>query len=292
MRKTFKLILLFILTITIIFSTSGCTDDNMDNIEIYVTNYANEYITKELYGNHATVTSIYPDGIDINNYVVSQKQKEDYSKSDLFIYNGLIERERNMAIDLLTINPELKIIDSSDVLETDYSPEELWLNPSSLLMMAQNIRIGLQEYASSTYLKKDIDTAYEELKIKLSELDADYRLTVENTNNKMIVVDNSALKYLEKFGLEVYCIDGDATEKTISDVKNLINDKKINYIYTFKNDKLSENATNIMNEFSNIKRQELHKLDNISDEQRANKETYDTLIVENLEMLKQELYQG
>lgn len=291
MRKTLKLTLLFILTIAAIFSTSGCTDDNMDNIEIYVTNYANEYITKELYGEHATVTSIYPDGIDINNYVVSQKQKEDYSKSDLFIYNGLIERERNMAIDLLTINPELKIIDSSDVLETDYSPEELWLNPSSLLMMAQNIRIGLQEYASSTYLKKDIDTAYEDLKIKLSELDADYRLTVENTNNKMIVVDNSALKYLEKFGLEVYCIDGDATEKTISDVKNLINDKKINYIYTFKNDKLSENATEIMKEFSNIKRQELHKLDNISDEQRANKENYDTLIVENLELLKQELYQ-
>ena len=196
-----------------------------------------------------------------------------------------------MAIDLLTLNPELKIIDSSDVLETDYSPEELWLNPSSLLMMAQNIRIGLQEYASSTYLKKDIDTTYEDLKIKLSELDADYRLTVENTNNKMIVVDNSALKYLEKFGLEVYCIDGDATEKTISDVKNLINDKKINYIYTFKNDKLSENATEIMKEFSNIKRQELHKLDNISDEQRANKENYDTLIVENLELLKQELYQ-
>lgn len=291
MRKTLKLTLLFILTIAAIFSTSGCTDDNMDNIEIYVTNYANEYITKELYGKHATVSSIYPDGIDINNYVVSQKQKEDYSKSDLFIYNGLIERERNMAIDLLTLNPELKIIDSSDVLETDYSPEELWLNPSSLLMMAQNIRIGLQEYASSTYLKKDIDTAYEDLKIKLSELDADYRLTVENTNNKMIVVDNSALKYLEKFGLEVYCIDGDATEKTISDVKNLINDKKINYIYTFKNDKLSENATEIMKEFPNIKRQELHKLDNISDEQRANKENYDTLIVENLELLKQELYQ-
>ena len=80
MRKTLKLTLLFILTIAAIFSTSGCTDDNMDNIEIYVTNYANEYITKELYGKHATVTSIYPDGIDINNYVVSQKQKEDYSK--------------------------------------------------------------------------------------------------------------------------------------------------------------------------------------------------------------------
>ena len=196
-----------------------------------------------------------------------------------------------MAIDLLTLNPDLKIIDSSDVLETDYSPEELWLNPSSLLMMAQNIRIGLEEYVSSTYLKKDIDEAYDQLKIKLSELDADYRLTVENTTNKKIVVDNSALKYLEKFGLEVYCIDSDATDKTISDVKNLIEEKKINYIYTFKNDNLSDNAKEILEEYANIKRQELHKLDNISDEQRANKDTYESLITENLELLKQELYQ-
>lgn len=291
MKKTPKFILLFILTIFTSVLLTGCTDDNMDNIQIYVTNYANKYITKELYGEHATVTSIYPDGIDITNYKVSDKQKKDYSKSDLFIYNGLIERERNMAIDLLTLNPDLKIIDSSDVLETDYSPEELWLNPSSLLMMAQNIRIGLEEYVSSTYLKKDIDEAYDQLKIKLSELDADYRLTVENTTNKKIVVDNSALKYLEKFGLEVYCIDSDATDKTISDVKNLIEEKKINYIYTFKNDNLSDNAKEILEEYANIKRQELHKLDNISDEQRANKDTYESLITENLELLKQELYQ-
>lgn len=291
MKKTPKFILLFILTIFTSVLLTGCTDDNMDNIQIYVTNYANEYIAKELYGEHATVTSIYPDGIDITNYKVSDKQKKDYSKSDLFIYNGLIERERNMAIDLLTLNPDLKIIDSSDVLETDYSPEELWLNPSSLLMMAQNIRIGLEEYVSSTYLKKDIDEAYDQLKIKLSELDADYRLTVENTTNKKIVVDNSALKYLEKFGLEVYCIDSDATDKTISDVKNLIEEKKINYIYTFKNDNLSDNAKEILEEYTNIKRQELHKLDNISDEQRANKDTYESLITENLELLKQELYQ-
>lgn len=290
MKKTFKTILI-LLTIILPFTLTGCANDNMDNINIYVTNYANEYITKKLYGDHASISSIYPDGIVISNYKVSDKQKKDYSKSDLFIYNGLIERERNMAIDLLTLNQELKIIDSSDVLETDYSPEELWLNPSSLLMMAQNIRIGLKEYASSTYLKKDIDEAYEKLKITLSELDANYRLAAENTNNKKIVVDNSALKYLEKFGLEVYCIDADAIEKTISDVKNLIEAKQINYIFTFKNDTLSDNAKEIMSEFSEIKKQELNKLDNISDTERSEKKDYEDLITENLDLIKQELYQ-
>ena len=291
MKKTIKITILSLLIILCPFFLTGCRDDNMDNISIYVTNYANEYVTKKLYGDHATINSIYPDGIDINNYKVSKKQKEDYSKADLFIYNGLIEKERDMAVDLLDLNPDLKIIDSSDVLETDYSPEELWLNPSSLLMMAQNIRIGLEEYISSSYLKDDIDTAYDKLKITLSELDANYRLSAENTNNKKIVVDNSALKYLEKFGLEVYCIDGDDTDKTLSDVKDLIEDKKINYIYTFKNDKLSDNANEIIKSYPDIKRQSLNKLDNISDTERSEKKNYETLITENLDLIKQELYQ-
>ena len=136
---------LFIITITLlVFLLTGCTTDSMENIDIIVTNYPNEYVTKNLYKDHATITSIYPDGVDIANYKINDKQKKDFSKKDLFIYNGLIEKERNLALDLLELNPNLKIIDSAYVLETNYSPEELWLNPSSLLMMAQNIRIGLE----------------------------------------------------------------------------------------------------------------------------------------------------
>lgn len=271
--------------------TTGCTQDNMDSISIVVTNYPNEYITQKLYSKHANITSIYPDGVDINSYKFSQKQKNDFSKKDLFIYNGLIEKERDLAVDLLSLNPELKIIDTAYVLETDYSPEELWLNPSSLLMMAQNVRLGLEEYITSTYLEKEIDEAYENLKVKLSELDADYRVAVENTNNKVIVVTNSALKYLEKFGLQIVCIDSDATEKTISEVEKLITEKKISYVFLFKNDKLSDNANNILEKHSDIKKQELHKLDNISDNERSEDENYLTLMSYNLDLIKQELYQ-
>ena len=285
-----KILLISLLFIGCLF-ISGCTQDNMDNIEVIVSNYSTEYIMKELYDEHANITSIYPDGVAINDYKISEKQKNDYSKKDLFIYNGLIEKERDLAVDLLSLNPNLKIIDTAYVLETDYSPEELWLNPSSLLMMAQNVRLGLQEYISSTYLQKEVDAAYEELKITLSELDADYRLTVESTNNKKIVVANSALKYLEKFGLEVYCIDSDATDKTISVVENLIKDKEISYIYTFKEEKLSDKADKLVKDLGSVKVEELHRLDNLSDEERSEKEDYISLMNDNLDSLKQELYQ-
>ena len=196
--KKLKIFSLIIIMIFVSLLSSGCTSDNMENINILVTNYPNEFITQKLYGTHSTVSSIDPDGVDINEYVISAKQKKDFSNYDLFIYNGLIEKERNLAVDLLELNPDLKIIDTAYVLETDYSPEELWLNPSSLLMMAQNVRIGLEEYISSNVLKTEIDEAYDNLKVELSELDAKYRIDVDNTNNKIIVVANSALKYLEK----------------------------------------------------------------------------------------------
>lgn len=291
MKNIKYLFLTIVLLIPIALITTGCTDDSMDNIEIIVTNYPNEYITKKLYENHATITPIYPDGVDINNYKISNKQKHDYAKKDLFVYNGLIEKERNLAIDLLDINPNLKIIDTAYVLETDYSPEEMWLNPSSLLMMSQNIRLGLEEYITSTYLQKEVDDAYDKLKIELSELDADYRVAVESTEHKTIIVADSALKYLEKFGLDVICIDSDANQKTLSQAEKVIKNKNVSYIMLFKGEEVNENAKKLLDTYTDIQKLELHKLDNISDTERSNKENYNTIMRSNLELIKKELYQ-
>ena len=288
--KKLKIFSLIIIMIFVSLLSSGCTSDNMENINILVTNYPNEFITQKLYGTHSTVSSIYPDGVDINEYTISSKQKKDFSNYDLFIYNGLIEKERNLAVDLLELNPDLKIIDTAYVLETDYSPEELWLNPSSLLMMAQNVRIGLEEYISSNVLKTEIDEAYDSLKVELSELDAKYRIDVDNTNNKIIVVANSALKYLENFGLEVYCVDSDATDKTISNVQDLINNKKVDYVYSFVEEDLNDKVKKLVDSNDNFTVIELHRLDNMTDDERKNKETYLSIMNNNLDLIKKEIY--
>ncbi len=288
--KKIKILGLVILLVTICLGATGCTSDNMEGIDVLVTNYPNEYVTEKLYGEHSTITSIYPDGVDISNYNINDKQKKDFSKYDLFIYNGLIEKERNLAVDLLALNPNLMIIDTAYVLETDYSPEELWLNPASLLMMAQNVRLGLDEYISSNVLKEEIDASYDNLKVVLSELDANYRIDVENTNDKTIVVANSALKYLEKFGLKVYCIDSDATDKTISEVQELITDGKVSYIYSFKEAELNDKVDKLLKDNSKVSVLEMHKLDNISDDERNDKADYISIMESNLELIKKEIY--
>lgn len=286
-----KRILFILVLIIITLTTTGCKQDNMEDIEIAVTNYPNEYVIKKLYGTHATINQVYPDGIDVDKYRITNKQKQNYSNMELFIYTGLVEKERKLAVDLLDLNNELKIIDTSYVLETEYSNEELWLNPSSLLMMAQNVRIGLKEYITSTYLSKEVDSAYNKLKIELSELDADYRLTVENTDNKSILVSDSSLKFLSNFGLNVICIDSDTTEKDLYDISNLIKNNSVNYIFGFKNEELNDIAKNVLKTNPSIKELKLNRLNVISDEDRNENKDYISLMNENLDLLKQELYQ-
>lgn len=290
MKKTKKL-LLCSLMLFILLAVTGCRQDDMEDINIVVTNYPNEYIVSKLYGKHANITSIYPDGIDIKNYKITNKTKKDISKKELFIYTGLIENERKTAVDLLDLNNNLKIIDTSYVLEIQYSNEELWLNPSYLLMMAKNVELGLNEYITSSYLKKEIKDNYEKLKVSLSELDADYRVSIENGKNKTIVAADNSLKYLEKFNVNVIVLNKDANEKTINEVETLIKNEEISYIYKFKNDKTNDNINNMVNKYPQIKILDLHRLDNITDKERDDKEDYISIMKKNLELLKQELYQ-
>lgn len=285
-----KKILLCLLTIIVLLGATGCRKDNMEDIDIVVTNYPNEYILTSIYGEHANINSVYPDGVNVNNYKITSKRKKDLSKDDLFIYTGLIERERKLAVDLLDINNDLKIIDTSYVLEIENSEEELWLNPSYLLMMAKNIEMGLNEYISSTYLKKEIDDNYEKLKVNLSELDADYRLSVENAKSKRIVANSNNLKYLEKFGLEVIVLDDKALDKTYSEVEDYIKNDEVKYIYKFKDEKNSEKIDKLIADHEGIETVELHKIDNITDKERDDKQDYISIMKDNLELIKQAIY--
>lgn len=277
--------------ILILFTLSGCDirQDTMDDIDIYTTNYPIEFITKRLYGDHSNIYSIYPDGIEINDYKLTNKQIKDYSNSDLYIFNGL-SNEKEYVTKMRENNKNLKILDTTLSMEYINGPEELWLDPSNLLMMAQNVKTGFKEYTNNYYLNNDINENYEKLKVDASNLDAKIKQTVSNAQNKIIVVSDDLFKYLEKYGLTVYSLDSDSvTHKTIDDVKKLINNGTINYIFTKENEDLNKTTKDIIKE-TGVKTLEWHTLSNITESQRNANEDYFSLMNENIEALKNELY--
>ena len=148
----------------------------MENINVYATVYPIEFIISKLYGNYSTVNSIYPSGSDITNYELTEKQKQDYSKADLFVYNGLSE-EKSIARDFINKNKNMKIIDVSYGLNLEYSnyDEELWLSPNNFLMLATTVKNNLSEFISSKYIKEEINKNYEKIQEQVSIIDANLR---------------------------------------------------------------------------------------------------------------------
>ncbi len=289
--KKFKVFLLTVILVLIIPLICGCENNNMDNIEIITTSYPVEYITNQLYGEHALIHSIYPDDTDTKTYKITNKQLTDFSKKDLFIYNGL-GSEEDIAIKLLDRNKNLKIIDAAFVLEITYGVEELWLNPSHLLMISQNIRTGLEEYIQNNVIQKEIDANYEELKVKLSELDAELKLVAENSTNKTIVVANKVLKYLEKYGFEVISLDEEDAliDKNINIVKDKLSSGTVNYIFLLEHEKIPDKVQQLIDD-EKIETLTFRRLDNITDEERDNKEDYLSIMNQNIELIKQETYE-
>ena len=287
MKKIVNLFILFVL----VFSLSGCLKrDNMEDISIYTTNYPSEYITQRLYGDYSDIKSIYPDGVNIKDYKLTNKQIEDYSKADLFIFNGISD-EKDYVEKMRKDNGDLKIIDTTLSMEYTNGIEELWLDPSNFLMMAQNIKTGFGEYIDSYYLNNKIEENYEGLKIEASNLDAKFKETVSNGNSKIIVASSNLFKYLEKYGITVYSLDESNTDVNAiyRQVLNLANDGSIKYIFTIANEKSNSTVQKLLDN-TDLEAIEWHTLSILTEEERSENEDYFTLMNSNLELLKNELY--
>ena len=244
MKRIFKG--LFLLGLVLMLSTSCIKRDNMENINIYTTIYPIDYIIERLYGNYSTISSIYPNGVDIDNYEFTDKQLKDFADSQVFIYNGL-SNEKQVARKLININPELKIIDVAYGLKVEFGADdssELWMSPNNYLMLATTLKNNLIDYIDNNYIKDEIEKNYKKLQEELSLIDAEIRTIASSSkqkNKNTIVVAQNSLKFLENYGFNVISLE---------DSKNYTNQLKANfdnqtykYIFTLDgktNDKVDE----------------------------------------------------
>ena len=237
MKKILYLSILILLCLGI----TGCFfDDKLTNNNVYTGIYPIYYLTNYLYGNEKEVSSIYPTGADINTYILTNKQKEEYQKGALFIYNGLTN-EKELAKEFLNKNKDMLLIDASYGLNYDYDIEELWLSPNNFLMLAKNIKNNLQDYVVSKITKDNLDTKYKELEEKLSFMDADLRniaSQASKSGNLAIVVSSSKLKFLENYGFNVIVLTDNSSQEV--NIKSNFKSGKYRDIYLCSTDEETE----------------------------------------------------
>lgn len=278
--------LIKLLVLPLILILTGCMqNESMENITIYTTSYPIEYITKQLYGDHATIKSIYPNGVDINKFKLTDTLIKQYNDNDLYIFNSL-SNEKDYVRTMRNNNKNLKIIDVTSDITYENAVEELWLDPSNLLSLANNIKKGFNEYIkNNTILTNEIEKNYDELKFTLTNLESEYREELGNYRDKTIIVSDDMFLFLNNYGLNVISLDKDNEEyeQNYIEAIKFIQNGYINYIFVPDVDEIDNDIKNLQ-----LNIIPLYTISNLTDEQRENYD-YVSLIQENLEKIKGQL---
>ena len=268
-----------IIILTSLFLLTGCFGNDNSDVKTYATLYPIEYATKYMYGEFSDISNIYPSGADITNYNLTEKQKDIYANGDIFIYAG-VTNEVNLAVSFLNTNSNLKIIDATKGVNFNVSVEELWLDPSNYLMIARNIKSTLEDYEKNVYNQNKIEKLYEELKIKVSELDVDLTMMGKN-----------AFNFLTKYSVNVISLDpkNTNTTKSFSDARKLIASEDIKYVYTMKGKTITEEIEKFITD-NNLEKIEIDTMYTLTDDQRKEGTDYLQIMNDNISKFKTELF--
>ena len=234
----------------VVLLITGCSfnEKSLDNAKIYTTIYPVEFIVKYLYEDHSTVESIYPVGVNINKYKLTDKQIDEYANGDLFVYVGVLEKKITKSF--IEKNKKLLIIDATRGISNDHV-EALWLAPNNFLMLAKNIRSSLNEYLDNKVIEDEINQKYDELYKEVSWVDAELRSIAKEAlenNNNTLVIENNTFDYLEKYGFNIVSIENIENSKSdnaINDLKNKFKNGTYKNLIKIKNSKSSDLSKSI-----------------------------------------------
>lgn len=273
MKKLSYILLLILLIIPL----GGCFEkENVKGTKITTTVYPIEYIVNRLYVKQE-ITSIYPNGADTNNYKLTNKQIEEFSKStNLFIYNGLTE-EKEIARQLVNKNKTIQIIDVNYGLKYTSSIEELWLSPSNYLMMCNTIKNDLIDINNNKYLTNEINENYKKIEEDLSILDANLKSIADNTeeSKKTLVIADNAFNFLKTYGFNIVNI----SDKNLitNSIKEKFKNGTYNTIYVRANAPVMDEIKDLADNYK-AKLVEVDTMNTLTEKERNNKETYLTIM--------------
>lgn len=275
-KKIFILVLLSAITLTL---TTGCfNNDNLEGSNITTTVYPIEYIVQRLYGEKSTISSIYPNDTKVEEYKLTEKQLNDYSKkTNLFVYNGLTN-EKEIAKTLINKNRKLQIIDVSYGLKYKYGIEELWLNPNNYLMVATTVKKDLENLSASKYAAEKIEENYNKLEEDLTTLDAELRniaKVASKNNRETIVVAYDTLGFLETYGFDIINITSENNITT--SIKNKFKDKTYKQIFVADKDNVSDSIKDLVDNY-NAELIEINIMSTLTDKERSNGDNYLTIM--------------
>lgn len=307
MKKIF-IVIVFGMVCFLFFGCQDATDESHnDKLTIYTSIYPIQYAVERIGGDAVMSQSVYPPGVDAHTYEPTTKDMTDIAKGDAFIYLGSgMEGFAETAANALqeTNVKRIELGRHKELFRADHNDEDdihhhdhgdidphMWLDPTRLIMAASYIKDTLIELDPG---KEKLFTAnFESLKEDLIHLDEDFKSTLQNKDNKTILVSHAAYGYWEeRYGIEQLPINGlsSSEEPSQRDLTKIIHQaESSNLHYVIFEQNASNQISEIIQDYIDAKALTIHNLSVLTDKDIENQDDYLTLMKKNLHVLDEVL---
>ncbi|MGJ7912925.1 metal ABC transporter solute-binding protein, Zn/Mn family [Neobacillus sp. LXY-1] len=306
-----KLILFLSLLLPLSLVLSACSNGNetsqkkKNKLSVYTTVFPLQYFTERIGGKYVEVKTLYPPGADEHTFEPTQKDMMSLADSDLFFYIGLgLEGFVEKAKDTLK-NENVKMVATADQLKLPKNTHEeahedsdedhhgdvnphVWLDPVYCKEMAGVIRDQLVKKMPEQ--KKLFEENYQKLAGELDELNNQFATTISSAKHKKIIVTHAAFGYWEnRYGLEQISVSGlsttnEPTQKELEKIISVADHEGLHYMLFEQN--VQSKLGKIVQKEIGARALPIHNLAILTEKNIKNKETYFSLMKNNLKSLQ------
>ena len=234
-------LIIFAGTILLIFSISifiyanskdkNRNDNDNNKINIIVSILPQIDFVENIGKGKVNIEAMIPPGFSPATYEPSIEQLKKLSSTDLYIKIGHIPFEKTQMKRLEDLNPEMKVMDSSDGIEIYENDPHIWLSPRLVKIQVENIYLALVEIDPEN--QDFYENNKNEYLAELDDLDLELKNAFSEIKGKKILVFHPAFGYLARdYDFEQIAIEIDGKEPSAENLANIIDIAKEENIKT------------------------------------------------------------
>lgn len=328
MMKKYLIFLLCIITLGCTRTTNE--NKTAPTLKVATTIYPLTYFTQQIGGQYVNTTQLVQDEADIHNYKLTVDALNNAQKSDLVIYidptlepytidlTSIIDEQHIPSINMLDevkkrtaseigqgqtlINGTLTVEESSrqsqaipkhkdDRSEQTFSKtyNHLWLHPSYAIIMCEIIKNELTAFRPE--YEAIFQVNYEQLKEKLLTLNLAFQ-SLSDAPNKYFITTHDSFSTWQSYGfIEIPILDYYENELPQQELQQLISASlTLNLYYLFYEPNIDSSIIEQIQNSLNLESIPLYNLATLTEEQIENGDDYFSVMYENINNLKRELY--
>ena len=314
MKKIIALILAGIMALSVLCACNSEDDNNKTDgkLKVITTIFPPYDFTRQIAGDKIDLSMLLKPGMESHSFEPSPKDIVDIQSCDLFIYVGgesdewvrtILESDDKKPKKIIALMDCVDTVEEATVEgmtaeeheegeEKEYD-EHVWTSPKNAVTITKKIAEILNELDPSD--KKIYDENTRQYCAQLTQLDNEFRETVDSAKNKLVVFgDRFPFRYFtDEYGLGYFAAfpgcsaETEPSAATISFLIDKVKEKNIPVV--FKIEFSSGKVAKTIAEPSGAKVLEFHSCHNVDADGFNNGETYVSLMKKNLKNLKEAL---